>query len=57
MENIIKQLNKVYYTEEWWQESKLNELEISRYHSEMMRHGRLLTYIEGEELLGYVESW
>ena len=57
MEQIIKQLNEIYLTEEDWHTEKLTELEANRYHSYLLRHGRILLYTEGTQLLGYVESW
>lgn len=55
--NIIEQLNKVYYDCEWWQDERLSELEITRYHNAMIAHGRLMVLDEDQELIGYVESW
>ena len=56
-DNIVQQLNKIYYEEEWWHNKRLSELEASRYHSAMLHHGRLKVILEEEKVIGYVESW
>lgn len=53
----VEQLNKVYFTEEWWQSHSETPAGITNYHQGMLDKGNIITYIKDGELLGYVEVW
>jgi hypothetical protein len=57
VENIIEQLNKIYYNEEYWHTSKLSEEEATKYHSKLLDKGNILLCQELGVVLGYVEVW
>ena len=54
---IIEKLNWVHYNEEWWNENKMSEIEATKYHEKMLRDVNILCYLDGTELIGYVEFW
>jgi hypothetical protein len=56
-ENIINQLVKIYYTEEYWQKNLMSKEEAYRYHEKRYCDGNIICYIENEKVLGYYEAW
>ena len=54
---IIEQLNKIYFTEEWWQSHKETSAGITNYHQTMLDKGNIVCYLEGGRVLGYYEIW
>ena len=57
MSSIVEQLGRIYYTLGYEGTRALTELEIDRYYSLMIRHGRINIYLEGDTVIGFIESW
>lgn len=54
---IIEKLTNVYHNLEFWHSHKLNIEESNKYHERLLVNGNILTYIQDNELLGYLEFW
>ena len=54
---MVDQLVKIYLTEEGWHKNKMSEEEAHNYHKKMLERGNILTYLEDDEIVGYVEVW
>lgn len=57
MNQLVSQLNQIYYEEEWWIKEKISLEEITRYHNTVLEQGNLITQTDGDILCGYVEFW
>ena len=58
MQNLVQQLNWIYYTYEHWHKKNLDEADITAYHSKLLDSGNIITVSESSgELLGYCEFW
>lgn len=55
--NYIEQMTEVYLKEEYWHKNKLTKAQADQYHERLLIQGNILTYIKGDQLLGYVEFW
>jgi hypothetical protein len=55
--NLVNDLNKVYYEEEWWHTKKISEDQASDYHRFMLRNGRIIYCSDEKGLAGYMETW
>lgn len=55
--NIIDKLNWIYFHVETWHKKKMSEDEATKYHKKLLREGNILCYLDGENLIGYVEFW
>ncbi len=55
--NISKQLTHIYLNQEDWHRFKLPEEEANQYHERLLMQGNIITYVENDELLGYLEFW
>lgn len=53
-ENLIEQLNDIYY-QETWHEERLDRIALTRWHVERLKNGELITVSDGELLVGYCE--
>lgn len=56
-ENIINQLNFIYYHYEWWHPYYMNVDGISCYHKEGLDAGRIKVFNQDGLILGYYERW
>ena len=54
---IVEQLVHIYKTEDYYQRGNLTDLEIRRYYSKMIAHGRIQLYMETCNVVGFIESW
>ena len=57
MDTLIEQLIRVYYEDEQWHKDKMTYEEIKKYYETLFTKERIITYVEKDELLGYLESW
>lgn len=57
MDNIVNQLVGIYYSIEYAENRVLTELEANHYYTHMLRHGRVNVYLEGDKVVGFIESW
>lgn len=55
--NLVEELVKVYEEEEWWHRTRLSREEAIKYFQRLLDKGRIITLVENDVLLGYVESW
>lgn len=55
--DIVKQLTFVYKNYEYWHKNKLSDEDSDLYHERLLMQGNILTYIENDKLIGYVEVW
>lgn len=54
---IIDQLTYIYINQENWHEHKLSKEDSDAYHERLLMQGNIITYIENNELLGYLEFY
>jgi ribosomal protein S18 acetylase RimI-like enzyme len=54
--DVTEQLVQVYLTNDYYERS-LSELQIRRYYSKMVRHGRVSYEVKDNLLIGFIESW
>lgn len=54
---LPKLLTHCYLTQQPWQEFLMTEQDAIYYFEEMITRGNIIAEVEGDELLGYVESW
>lgn len=55
--NVVDQLVRIYFEEEYWHKEKLSEKGAIFYHETMLQKGRILVCLDGPRVCGYVESW
>ena len=48
---IVEQLNKIYYTYEWWQSHEETPESISSYHQSMINKGNIICYTDSDIVL------
>lgn len=54
---VAEQLTYIYHTEENWHSNKLHIDDANKYHQKLLDQGNILTYIQDDQVLGYVEFW
>ncbi len=54
---IPEQITFIYQNLELWHKNKLSEADSNIYHERLLLNGNIITYVEGDRLLGYVEFW
>lgn len=54
---IAEQLTYVYLTHENWHNHKLTIDEANQYHKRLLLNGNIITVINEDNLLGYLEFW
>jgi len=54
---IPEQLTYIYHNYEYWHKSKLSVEDSNKYHEILIMQGNILTYVENDILIGYVEVW
>jgi hypothetical protein len=53
----IDRLNEIYYTQEPWHREWETPCGITNYHQSMIDSGNIITCLNGDDLVGYVEFW
>ena len=54
---VIEQLNRIYYEEETWIENKVSMEEIGKYHKIALERGNIFYAVKDENIVGYCETW
>lgn len=54
---IAQQLTRCYIEKETWHKNRLSEQEANLYHERLLTQGNILTIVENEELVAYIEVW
>lgn len=55
--DLTEQLTRIYLDHENWHASKLDEENSRLYHRELLERGNIITMLDGDLLVGYVEYW
>ncbi len=54
--NLAEQLTAIYHKEDW-HKTRLTDEQANEYHERLLMQGNIITYVENDELLGYLEFW
>ena len=55
--NITIQLVEIYLEKETWHKTKLSYEKAKKYFDKLIKDQRVITCIEGNKVVGYIESW
>ena len=54
---LAEQLTFIYQNLENWHKSKLSEADANMYHERLLMNGNIITIIEDDVVVGYMEVW
>jgi len=57
IDDIARQLTRIYLDEEDWHDEKLSKPEAIRYHKRLIEKGSIIQCTCGKRLVGYIEVW
>ena len=57
MNNLIEQLIKIYFNEEWWHKEKLNLQESWDYFRVLLAKDKIVVEVKNGKVIAYAEYW